>query len=248
MNKNKLFSIFILLTLLLVACGGMGESTEEPMPEPTEEPDTSLPDEMLDTIWEWTEIKVTDPEAWSSPIVDPPNYTVFFNSDGFSDVEADCNFIQGEYEVAGENLNFSVGAPTYYVCAPESASCMYLILMGQVDSYRLEEDKLILPFGDGAGELIFAAANGDGLSGGEREPGAPSGPANPGPGGPEEPGEPGGPEEPGEPGGPGEPEEPGSKKVVVCHKADGKNPVTIEVSKNALKAHLAHGDSEGPCP
>jgi len=100
MKKIKLFSILILLVLLLVACGGSSEATEEP----TEEPNTGLPDEMLDTIWEWTEIKVTDPDAWSSPIVDPPNYTVFFNSDGFSDVEADCNFIQGEYEVAGENL------------------------------------------------------------------------------------------------------------------------------------------------
>jgi len=236
MNKIKLFSIFILLALLLAACGGSGEATEEP----TTEPDSSLPDEMLDTIWEWTEIKVTDPEAWSSPIVDPPNYTVFFNSDGFSDVEADCNFIQGQYEVAGENLNFSVGAPAYYVCGTESASCTYLILMGQVDSYRLEEGKLILPFGDGAGELIFAAASGDGLSGGEREPGAPSGPANPG--------GPGGPEEPGEPEGPGEPEEPGGKKAVVCHKPQGKNPITLEISINAVKAHLAHGDSEGPCP
>jgi heat shock protein HslJ len=222
------------LSILLVACGVTSEPTEEPV--------TTLPDEMLDTIWEWTEIKVTDPEAWSSPIVDPPNYTVFFNNDGFSDVEADCNFIQGQYEVEGDSLNFSVGAPTYFVCAPESASCTYLILMGQVDSYRLEEGKLILPFGDGAGELIFAAASGDGLSGGEREPGAPSGPEYPG--GPEKPSpteEPGGPEQP------GGPEEPGSKKVVVCHKAGDKNPVTIEVSKNALNSHLAHGDSEGPC-
>ncbi len=235
MKKTTLFSIVILFTILLSACEGAAAPTEEPV--------TTLPDEMLDTIWEWTELKVTDPEAWSSPIVDPPNYTVFFNSDGFSDVEADCNFIQGQYEVADESLNFSVGAPTYYVCNTESASCTYLVLMGQVDSYRLEDGKLILPFGDGTGELIFSAASGDGLSGGEREPGAPSGPANPG-----GPGEPGGPEEPGEPGGPGEPEDPGSKKVVICHKAQGKNPITLEVSKNALKAHLAHGDSEGACP
>jgi heat shock protein HslJ len=228
MKKNILISISILLSILLAACGGTAEPTEEPV--------TTLPDEMLDTIWEWTEIKVTDPDAWSSPIVDPPNYTVFFNSDGFSDVEADCNFIQGQYEVADENLNFSVGAPSYFVCAPESASCTYLILMGQVDSYRLEEGKLILPFGDGAGELIFAAASGDGLSGGEREPGAPSGPEYPG-----------GPDKPVPTEEPGGPEDPGSKKVVVCHKAGGKNPVTLEISRNALNAHLAHGDSEGPC-
>jgi len=229
MKKIKFSSMFVLLAVLLASCAAPAE--------PTEEPATTLPDEMLDTIWEWTELKVMDPEAWSSPIVDPPNYTVFFSSDGFSDVEADCNFIQGQYEVEDKNLDFSVGAPTYFVCGAESASCSYLILMGQVDSYRLEDGKLILPFGDGTGELIFAAANGDGLGGGDREPGAPSGPANPG-----------GPDEPSGPDQPGEPEDPGGKKVVVCHKADGKNPVTIEVSKNALTAHLAHGDSEGACP
>jgi|GEM_PF-2082414 len=39
-------------------------------------------------------------------------------------------------------------------------------------------------------------------------------------------------------------------KVTVCHKfgrAD-EPPVTINVSRNALKAHLGHGDVEGDCP
>jgi len=219
MNKIKFFSVFVLLAALLAACGG----TEEQL-------DTALPDEMLDTIWEWTEIVVKDPEEWSSPIADPPNYTVFFNSDGFSDVEADCNFVQGQYEVAGESLDFSVGAPTFSICGSETASCQYLVYMSQVDSYRLEDGKLILPFGDGTGELIFsavgAAGSGPPSSGGEGEPSGPD--------------EPGGPIDP--------PDDGGNKKVTVCHKPSGKNPVTLEISKNALNAHLAHGDSEGPCP
>ncbi len=38
------------------------------------------------------------------------------------------------------------------------------------------------------------------------------------------------------------------KKVRVCHKPNGSNnPVQIEVSFNALKAHLNHGDYEGQC-
>lgn len=37
-------------------------------------------------------------------------------------------------------------------------------------------------------------------------------------------------------------------KVVICHKPDGENPHTITVSENAVDAHLAHGDSLGPCP
>jgi hypothetical protein len=39
------------------------------------------------------------------------------------------------------------------------------------------------------------------------------------------------------------------KKVTICHHTHSKkNPfVTIRVSQNALKAHLKHGDTIGPC-
>jgi hypothetical protein len=39
------------------------------------------------------------------------------------------------------------------------------------------------------------------------------------------------------------------EKVTICHRTGSKkNPFrTIRVSKNALKAHLRHGDAVGPC-
>ena len=39
-------------------------------------------------------------------------------------------------------------------------------------------------------------------------------------------------------------------KVVICHVPPGNpdNAHTIEVSENAVDAHLAHGDTLGPCP
>lgn len=40
----------------------------------------------------------------------------------------------------------------------------------------------------------------------------------------------------------------GNKKVTLCHKPNGSDyPVTINVSVNALKAHLNHGDYQGQC-
>lgn len=39
----------------------------------------------------------------------------------------------------------------------------------------------------------------------------------------------------------------GGDKVTICHKPNTPDEVTIEVSGNALDAHLAHGDYPGAC-
>jgi hypothetical protein len=36
-------------------------------------------------------------------------------------------------------------------------------------------------------------------------------------------------------------------KIVLCHKPDKRGGHEIEVSRSALPAHQAHGDTEGPC-
>jgi hypothetical protein len=40
----------------------------------------------------------------------------------------------------------------------------------------------------------------------------------------------------------------GGEKVLVCHKPDKKGGHTISISSSAVPAHLAHGDTLGPCP
>jgi len=202
MKKFTIISTFILLIVLLTACGS-----------------SDAPSDLLDTTWEWTELVVTDP-ASQSAIADPPNYTFFFSSDGFVDVEADCNFVQGKYDISGDSLTFKVDAPILAECGIESIYCPYLFRLVQAEKYAIEDGKLVLTFGDDAGRLIFnnvgsnvsgSSSDGDGTDGG----------------------------------GTGED---GGKKVTVCHKPDSKNPVTIEISRSALQAHLNHGDYEGSCP
>ena len=242
MKKKNTLSILVLLAALLsaalviTACSSAAQTEEmvETPPEPTETL-TPLPNEVLDKIWEWRELNITDPES-KTMVQNPSDYTVFFNKEGFSDVEADCNFLKGNYHLVGNTLGFSVIEPNLQICAPESASCTFLILMGQVDTYRMEDGKLVLPFGDGAGEMVFYQVGAMNIPPADLDDYKPTqeGPTQ------ESPGE----EGPGEEG----PGDDGSKKAIVCHKIEGKNPVTLEISKNALQAHLNHGDSEGPCP
>ncbi len=40
----------------------------------------------------------------------------------------------------------------------------------------------------------------------------------------------------------------GGEKVLVCHKPDKKGGHTISIAAEAVPAHLAHGDTLGPCP
>jgi len=202
MKKITILSILVLLTVLLTACGG-----------------SDAPPELLDTTWEWTELVVTNP-ASQSAIADPPNYTIFFSSDGFVDVEADCNFVQGKYDISGDSLTFKVDAPELAECGIESIYCPYLFRLVQAEKYAIEDGKLVLTFGDDAGKLIFNNV-GSNVSGSSSDG---DGTASDGTG------------------------EDGGKKVTVCHKPDSKNPVTIEISRSALQAHLNHGDHEGPCP
>ncbi len=116
---------------------------------------SGLPQVMLDTTWEWQQLIETAP-ASQSVVADSENFTIAFNADNLYNVKADCNMLSGGYEVSGSSLTLLPGPSTMAMCPPESSHDLYVGLLAQVDGYELEGGKLILTFGDGAGQMIFA--------------------------------------------------------------------------------------------
>ncbi|HBX70477.1 MAG TPA: hypothetical protein DEH25_14125 [Chloroflexi bacterium] len=138
MKKITVLSILVLLAVMLSACGSSG-----------------LPKEMLDTTWEWQQLSETLP-ASQSMIANSANYTLVFTPDMLYSAKADCNMLSGEYEISDNTLTLKAGPSTLAECGAESSYNQYVTLLSQVDGYRLENGKLVLTFGNGAGEMIFA--------------------------------------------------------------------------------------------
>ena len=140
MRKITTLSIsLVLLVVLLTSCSG----------------GSGLPKEVLDTTWEWQQLIETNPAA-QSMVANSANYTLVFAQDGLYNAKADCNMVQGEYEVSGDSLTLKAGPSTMAECGPESSYLQYVTLLSQVDGYKLENGKLVLTYGNGAGQMIFA--------------------------------------------------------------------------------------------
>ena len=137
MKKTIFVSLFVLSAILLSACS------------------SGLPNEMLDTTWEWQQLTENAPAA-QSVVADSENYTIVFTDDELYSAKADCNMLGGGYEVSGDSLTLLPGPSTMAMCPPESSHDLYVGLLAQVDGYELDGGKLILTFGDGAGQMIFA--------------------------------------------------------------------------------------------
>ncbi len=139
MKKLAILCVFALLAVSMAACGA------------------SLPNEMLDTTWEWQQLIETAP-AGQSAILGSENYTIVFAKDGLYNVKADCNVLAGEYQATQDSLTLLPGPSTLAECGPESSYNQYVTFLSQVDGYKLEGGRLILTFGNGAGQMIFANA------------------------------------------------------------------------------------------
>jgi len=154
-------------TLTATAVPTATETAEPVQPLPT--PDTATPEptateiatetpmpgaEIMDILWEWVSLEEANPPSLSQ-VADPENYNIVFFTDGKFTIKADCNTVQGTYEIIETELVLEIGPYTQVACPEGSLSETYVDLLGQVHEWELAEveneveEQLFLEYGPG---------------------------------------------------------------------------------------------------
>ncbi len=157
MEENKTL-IAVVVAVVVIASVAVGAYIWLRWPaEPELSPPVSA-ESIVDITWQWIELIETEPDAQSA-VPDPENYTLVFRPDGLYQVKADCNLGSGGYTVNGSSLTLGVMAMTMAECGPESLYDQYVGPLGNVASFGMDGDRLVLNLKDEAGRMVFA--NGD---------------------------------------------------------------------------------------
>jgi heat shock protein HslJ len=169
MNKIVLFTGLAVMLVLASACdllptpetelpppeevAAEPPATEAPAgPEPAQMPAQVSVDRIQNTVWQWTDLVETSPAA-QSVVPDPDDYLVVFRPDGSAEIKADCNVVGASYAVEGTSMNIQLGPTTMAFCGEDSLDQQYLALLGSVDSFGIEGERLILGLRDDAGRM-----------------------------------------------------------------------------------------------
>jgi heat shock protein HslJ len=110
--------------------------------------------DITGTTWQWAELVETAPAA-QSVVPHPENYTLLLQADGGLSIKADCNGVGGTYALDGDSLIIELGPSTMAYCGEQSLDQQYLGLLGSVDSYTVQDGRLLLSLQDGAGTMIL---------------------------------------------------------------------------------------------
>ncbi|MFV1858316.1 MAG: transporter substrate-binding domain-containing protein, partial [Anaerolineales bacterium] len=115
-------------TLTATAVPTATETAEPVQPLPT--PDTATPEptatetpvpgaEIMDILWEWVSLEEANPPN-QSVVADQENYNLVLLPDGMFSARADCNTVQGTYEITETDLVLEIGPYTQVAC-PEGS-------------------------------------------------------------------------------------------------------------------------------
>ncbi len=158
MFGNKISFWILLITLISLLGAGCRASKDKPINETEPIGDVGDPAEIMGLTWYW--IRLDDPAGLVQISIDNPTlYTLSLNPDRTYTVKADCNLSSGNYTIDGSSLGMASGPTTLAECGAESRSSTFLTELGQVVSFFVAENKLILTLGEEAGSLVFVPAS-----------------------------------------------------------------------------------------
>ena len=137
MKKITVLAIFVLLAVLLTACGGNNE--------------------IVGPTWQWEAYQDMADEN-NITVSDPENYTLTLNKDGTASIQADCNQVTWSYELDGSKLSFDTTGPsTLAMCAENSLGQQFLERLGHTATFVIEDGTLYLNLWADAGNMVFQA-------------------------------------------------------------------------------------------
>jgi heat shock protein HslJ len=136
-EQIKMISVILLISIFITACGSQ-----------------QVAPSITDTNWQWSEMVETEP-ASQSLVPNPENYTLVFASDGSVSIKADCNMVSGSYSLDGSDLTIELGPSTMAFCGEESLDQLFLGFLSNVESYSVEDGRLVLELKGGAGQMTF---------------------------------------------------------------------------------------------
>lgn len=131
--------------------------TEPPPPTAIPSPTAEIPSVLVGPTWQWIGL-IEPPSAPPTPIPNPQDYTLKFNTDGTVNIKADCNSLIGTYTVEGSALRITLGPTTGAFCGEASLDQKFLQSLQQVDHYSSGGNQIYLDFGGGAGRLQLVAS------------------------------------------------------------------------------------------
>ncbi len=114
-------------------------------------------EELVDTLWQWTNLVETAPAA-ETGVGDPENYDLVFRTDGTYSAKADCNQLNGTYELLGSQLTLNPGITTLAMCEPESKYDLYTSLLARVTGVGTRDGLLVLLLDENTGAMSFVNA------------------------------------------------------------------------------------------
>jgi heat shock protein HslJ len=104
--------------------------------------------------WQWNGLLEGRPGVLSL-VPDPHNYLLTLDEEGSYHAKADCNRLNGQYALSGDELELKAGQMTRAYCGPESLSDRYVALLGTVTGYELRDGQLVLGLAEDAAAMYF---------------------------------------------------------------------------------------------